>query len=323
MGAEMRRRAAGDTAVNLAATSLVANYWLYDGDPRAAEWIARYVGGWKTRADANGGLLPDNVGRDGEVGTLQEGRWWGGHYGWTWPHGLPSVGMAALIGAINASWVTGDDSYLDLARGAIDTVLDHAVTRSVAETPMSLQANWLSRLGSDADNPATLVPHRFGTTGWFDFGPMPLELPTWLWWYSQDIADWHRLRRLMDVQPESPTVVKPFRDKAEAGHELPWLSYLSGENPDYPERALSMALGQVARRVALIENEDPDPKTMHIHFWQRVQPVVTEVLSQLISGAPQVLYNGGLPLAAVSYEDIDLGRPGLPQGRRSPRFAPR
>ena len=70
----MRRRAHGDVAVNLAATSLVANHWLYDGDPRAAEWIVRYVDGWRDRADANGGLLPDNVGPDGVVGSLQDGQ---------------------------------------------------------------------------------------------------------------------------------------------------------------------------------------------------------------------------------------------------------
>ena len=92
-------------------------------------------------------------------------------------------------------------------------------------------------------------PHRYGKDGWFDFGPMPMELPTWLWWYSREPGDLERLRRLMSVQPESPTAVKPFRDKAEGGHDMPWLSFLAGDNPDYPERALSMALGQVARRV--------------------------------------------------------------------------
>jgi hypothetical protein len=178
---------------------------------------------------------------------------------------------------------------------------------------MSLQESSLSRLGEDAAKPAQLVPHRYGINGWFDFGPIPMELPTWLWWFSREPRDLERLRKLMAVQPESPTAVKPFRDKAEGGHDLPWLSYLAGENPDYPERALSMALGQVARRVALMEKERPDPATVHIHFWQRVQPVVTEVLSQLISGAPQILYNGGLPLVAVSYEDVDRARPGLPR----------
>jgi hypothetical protein len=313
MGSEMRRRAHGDVAVNLAATSLVANHWLYDGDPRAAEWIVNYVDGWRDRATANGGLLPDNVGPDGVVGSLQDGKWHGGHYGWTWPHGLPCVGMAALIGAMNAAIVTGDRTYLELARTPLDTVVANAITASVAETPMSLQANSLSRLGDDAAKQAQLVPHRYGEDGWFDFGPIPMELPTWLWWFSRESGDSDRLRQLAAVQPESPTAVRPFRDKAEGGHDLPWLSYLAGENPDYPERALSMALGQVARRVALMETEHPDPETVHIHFWQRVQPVVTEVLTQLTSGAPQVLYNGGLPLVAVSYEDVDLARPGLPR----------
>jgi hypothetical protein len=312
MGEEMQRRAQGDVAVNLAATSLVANAWLYDGDPEARAWIADYIGAWSVRAEANGGLLPDNVGPDGVVGSLQDGRWWGGHYGWNWPHGLPSVGMAAVIAAINAAFVTGDPSSLELARVPLDTVLDHAIVGSVDETPMSLRSNWMSRLGDDATVRTTLVPHRYGLEGWFDFGPMPLELPTWLWWFSRDPDDLARLRRLMTAQPEAPTAVKPFRDKAEGGHDLPWLTYLAGENPDYPARALSMALGQVARRLALVDQPAPDPSTVHIHYWQQVQPVVTEILGQLITGTPQVLYNGGLPMAAVSYEDTDRARPGLP-----------
>lgn len=312
MGAEMQRRAAGDVAVNLAATSLLTNFWLYGGDPAAARWVTDYVDGWVERAAANGGLIPDNVGPDGSVGGLHDGRWFGGHYGWTWPHGLPSVGMGALIGAINAAIVTGDHAYLDLARVPLDTVIAQAVRGAVADTPMSLQSSWLSRLGDDASVECRLVPHRIGKHGWFDFGPMPLDLPTWLWWFSREPGDWARLRELMTSYPEDPTAVKPFRDKAEGGHELPWLSYLAGENPTYPERALSMALGQVARRIAVMAEEHPDPETVHIHFWQRVNPVVTEILTQLVSGAPQMLYNGGLPLVAVSYTDLDNNRPGLP-----------
>lgn len=312
MGQAMQRLAQGDVAVNLAATSLVVNRWLYDGDAEAAAWVVAYVDAWRERADQFDGLIPDNVAPDGTPGGMHEGRWFGGHYGWTWPHGLPSVGTAALIGAMNAALITGDDAYLDLARVPLDTVLAHSRRASVSDTPMSLQSSWLSRLGADAGNEATLVPHRFGRDGWFDFGPMPIELPTWLWWFSRDEVDWIRLRRLMASFPEDPRSVKPFRDKAEAGHELPWLSFLAGENPDYPERALSMALGQVARRMALMAVNAPDPATVHIHFWQRVNPVVTEVLTQLVSGAPQILYNGGLPLVAVSYADVDRGRPGLP-----------
>ena len=270
----------GDVAVNLAATSLIANHWLYDGDQRAAEWIAavrRRMA--RPRAARTAACCPTTSVPTGSSVSLQDGHWYGGHYGWTWPHGLPCVGMAALIGAMNAATVTGDRRLPRARSGSAghgDRSRHHR--RPLRTTPMSLQANSLSRLGEDAANPAQLVPHRYGVDGWFDFGPMPMELPTWLWWFSRDSADLERLRRLMSVQSESSTAVKPFRDKAEGGHDMPWLSFLAGENPDYPERALSMALGQVARRVALMETEHPDPATVHIHFWQRVQPVVTEVL---------------------------------------------
>ena len=303
---------AGDVPINLAATSLVLNRWLYDGDEASGRWIARYVDGWRQRAAANGGLIPDNVSPDGDVGGLHDGRWYGGHYGWTWPHGLLSVEMGALIGAMNAAFVTGDNSYLELARTPLDTVLAKAVTASVDETPMSLQPSWQDRLGEASAQPALLVPHRHGRDGWFDYGPMPVSMPMWLWWFSREPADRERLDTVIAGSVEPSVGFGPFRDKEEAGHERPWLAYLAGENPGYPEAALAGALGQVARRMALVASEDPDTSTVHIHFWQRVNPVVTEVLTQLVAGAPQVLYNGGIPFAALAYEDADEGRPGLP-----------
>jgi len=313
MGEAMHRAAAGDVPVNLATTSLVANRWLYDGDPASAGWLRTYVDGWRARAAENAGLVPDNVAPDGVVGGLHGGRPHGGHYGWTWPHGLPSIGMATVIAGINEAFVTGDDSALDMARVVLDTVLDHAIVAPIAETPFSLRGGWLARWGADAATPAMLVPHRFGRHGWFDYGPMPLELPLWVWWWSRRDDDLARLRRAVEGLPSMAEPVKPFRDKAEAGHEAPWLAFLDGQLPDYPERALEMALGQVARRVALMQGAPTDPDAAHLHFWQRVNPVVTEVLSQLVSGTPQVLYNGGLPFAAVAYEDADAGRPGLPR----------
>jgi hypothetical protein len=313
MGEAMHRAAAGDVAVNLAATSLVANRWLYDGDEESAAWVHAYVDGWRARAAANGGLVPDSVAPDGTVGGLHEGRWYGGHYGWSWPHGLPSVGMAAVIAGINKAFLTGDDGALDMARALLDTVLDNAIVAPIAETPFSLRGGWLARWGTDAAKPALLVPHRHGRHGWFDYGPMPLELPLWVWWWSRRDDDLARVRRAIAGLPAMDDPVKAFRDKAEAGHEAPWLAYLDGELPEYPARALSMALGQVARRVALMAAAEADPDAAHLHFGQRVNPVVTEVLSQLVSGTPQVLYNGGLPFAAVVYEDADAARPGLPR----------
>ena len=128
----------GDVAVNLAATSLVANHWLYDGDSRAASGSGTSTDGASAPA-RTAGCCP-TTSAPTAVGGLQDGQWYGGHYGWTWPHGLPCVGMAALIGGINAAIVTGDHAYLELARVPLDTVIDHGITASVAETPMSLQA---------------------------------------------------------------------------------------------------------------------------------------------------------------------------------------
>ncbi|UYO97449.1 hypothetical protein OED01_01580 [Microbacterium sp. M28] len=313
MAEEMQRRAVGDVAVNLAATSLVANAWLYDGDARSASWVTRYVDGWMARAAANNGLLPDNVAPDGTVGGLQDGRWWGGHYGWAWPHGLHSVAMSALIGGLNAALITDDDRPLDMVRTMLDTVLEHGIRGSVDSSDYSLRGEWKFRFGVASADDCLLVPYRHGADGWFDFGPLQLDLPTWLWWWSRSDADRARLDRAIDGLPSTLDPVGEFRDKEEAGHEAGWIRFLDGALPEYPERALAMALGQVARRVALMRTDGDDPDGAHLHFWQRVNPVVTEVLSQLVTGTPQVLYNGGLPFSAIDYADADLGRPGLPQ----------
>lgn len=312
---EMHRRAQGDIAVNLAATSLAANAWLYDGDQSAAAWVRRYVDGWRERSGIGSGpgVMSDSIGPDGVAGSMQGGRWWGGHYGWTWPHGLHSVGMSALIGALNHALITGDDTALDLVRGTLDTVIAQARTGTVADSGHSLRGGWMARLGDAAFEPTMLVPYRHGLDGWFDFGPLQLDLPLWLWWWSRSDADRARLDHVIAGLPASADPIAPFRDKVEAGHEAGWFAFLSGGLPHYPERALEMALGQVARRTAMMLGDADDPDAAHLHFWQRVNPVVTEVLTQLVGGAPQVLYNGGLGHTALRYEDVERARPGLPQ----------
>jgi len=313
MGAAMRdRMGIGDVAVNLAATALVANAWLYDHDSAKSEWIRRYVGGWMERAAANGGLVPDNVGPHGLVGELHDGRWFGGHYGWTWPHGLHSVGAASLVAGTSMALVTGDQSGLALTRSALDAVYRHRIRGRLRDVDSSLRSNWLQRVGGGADVETVLVPYRFGQDGWFDYTPIQTALPAWIWYVSRQDDDWARLVDARDEDGIDWRGVLSFRDKEEAGHEQPWIAYLSGDNADYPERALLMAMGQVNHRLALMDTDHADLATVHIHHWQNLNPVVTEVLTQLTTGAPQVLYNGGLRSACVTYADRDRGRPGLP-----------
>jgi len=193
MGAAMQSRlGVGDVAVSLAATSLVANAWLYTGDDEFAAWIEEYVGAWAERARANGGLVPDNVGPDGEVGQLHGGNWFGGHYGWTWPHGLYSVESAALIAAINDGLVNGNARSLDLARAPLDTVLAQAKTERFTPETSTLGHHWAERLAG-VHTPIRLVPYRVDETGWFDWAPVHSAFPVWLWWYSGDPEDRNRL----------------------------------------------------------------------------------------------------------------------------------
>ena len=104
MGQAMAERfREGDVGNNLNVNGLMMNAYLMTGDDRVRDWLLEYVGVWLERARANGGLMPDNVGLDGRVGSLHNGKWYGGLYGWTWPHGFYNLGYAAITAANNAN----------------------------------------------------------------------------------------------------------------------------------------------------------------------------------------------------------------------------
>jgi hypothetical protein len=308
MGREMRdRMGRGDVAANLAVTSLMALAHMATGEDVYRDWVLRYSGGWLDRQRANGGLLPDNVGRSGEVGEYLEGRWYGGHYGWSWPHGLHTVGAAAVVAACNAVAVGGDDAYFELGRGPLDAVMQQLRPGGGGDGGGK----------DDGDRePAGLatVPFKHDDRGWFCPKPMQMSLPVALWHSSQAVLDGERIEQLRRASDDRAwREILPVRTKEEAGHETPWLAYLSGENPDYPERALGVALGQVADRLAAIARRTGPSEPADLHHWQQLNPVVTEILSQLTCGAPQQLYNGGLWYSRLRYyRDPEARRPGLP-----------
>ena len=307
------RMGAGDTAVNLAAAGLVLNAWILTGDPRYRDWIERYVGAWRERAAANDGIVPDNVGPDGVVGGLLDGRWYGGHYGWTWPHGWYSVGSAAAVAALAAAAATGDDGYLDLLRPALDAMISHGKVMPFADSDSSLPSKWYPQLAEAVSVPTLLVPFRHSDRGWFDYNPMLAAIPMALWHHTSDPADRQRLDELRKAAGYDWRVVRSFRSKEEAGHEEPWFTYLIGDNPDYPEKILAAAQAQVRHRLARMQAyHDVEVSEADIHLWQQCNPVVTEALVQLTWGGPQVIYNGGLQQARVRYYDPGRRRPGLP-----------
>lgn len=330
MVAAMERRfGRGDVPANLGATSLATLDYLLTGNESARLWVIDYVGAWMERAAQNGGVIPDNVALDGTIGAEFEGRWFGGLYGWTWPHGLYAVGQSTAIAAMNAALLSQDARWFDLPRAQLDAVIALGRVADIRSLEMSLVHHWLPALGFDsvdalraAPEPVEtfIVPYRHGQDGWFDFQPLLPTLAATLWSASMDANDRLRLDQLRDVDGVDWSRSDGKRHKEDSGHEGPWLEWLAGRNAEYPERAFADALQHVEDRLAAIRGDTTDltrvsDSVVHtlVHHWQKMNPVTTEALVQLTWGAPQHLYNGGLPFACLRFHDAVRRRSGLPR----------
>jgi hypothetical protein len=330
----------GDVPANLGATALVAHAAVLTGEPRYAAWVREYVTAWIERARANGGLVPDNIGPSGRAGELHNGHWWGGYYGWRWPHGYYNIGLALQGAAENAQLVSaGDASYFELPRTTMDRII---------------------AAGRDY-NGAFLVPFKRRDSGWFAYQPMDIQFLARLWSSTLAPEDWRRLedvRRRCRVDwnaatgapfPSEAKTLRPepmsdawfgdiygkadwresveVKTKEDRGHEAPWLRFLAGDNPAYPETIFRQTLSQMAARLRWIRDNRivrvydprlesaaaaPDVRNADPHHWQTVNPVSTEALLQLAGGAPQQIYNAGLVQAPLRYFDPVGRRPGLP-----------
>lgn len=295
MGRAMRdRMGRGDVAMNLASTGVVLAAWRLTGEIAYSNWITRYVDGWIERAERNGGLLPDNVGVDGVVGSYQSGSWWGGLYGWHWPHGFHSVANAAAVGSLSAFEVSGDDRYLDLIRGQLDSNYELGRTERLTESVGALRNEYLSRFEADElHETALLTPHRFGPDGWFDYLPAEPTLPLAIWRASGRGQDLARIERLKAASSYDWKRVRATRLKEDSGHEEPWFEYLAGRNADYPSDSMKVSLEVLAQRERQIE-EDLVGAGSDVHHWQRLNPVSMEHLLHLRYASPSPIYYGGL-----------------------------
>jgi hypothetical protein len=298
----------GDVVANLNATSLIVHAYMLTGDRKYVDWVKEYAGAWLGRARANGGIVPDNVGLSGKVGEYFNGKWWGGLYGWHWPHGYHTVGQPIQIGAANALLVTGDAGYLEMPRATMDAVL---------------------ALGKRDGTRGWVVPQRRANAGWIDFSRMNPTYLSQLWFMSLSREDWQRVERVRAAEGLDWTQVADTHNKEDSGHDEAWLRFIGGGFPEYPERILTSAAGQVRERLrAMRENwllvgnypgtrvkVEPgkvDFTQLNEHHWQHQNPVTTEALVQLMMGAPQACYNGGLLHASVRYFDPVRRRPGVP-----------
>jgi hypothetical protein len=284
-----QRQMRGDVPLNLTSTSLVTHAYIYTGEERYRLWVLDYLQAWAERIEANKGLCPDNIGPNGTIGELMDGKWWGGYYGWRWPHGFMTIIQPLTIAAMNAVLLTGDMRYLDIPRGQLDRILERA----------------------RAEDGCKVVPHRHTDAGWTDYRPLSPEYPLQIWYISQNNRDAARLLEAYGSHTAWKEIL-PGRGKGDDIHIGPWYCYLRGENDAYPRQILDIQWMEVARRMQKIREDDGDPEQWDVHHWQELNPVHTEALLQLTCGGPQIIYHGGLLHVRLRYFDADARRPGLP-----------
>lgn len=302
-----QRQARGDVPLNLTASSMMTHAFMYSGEEKFRAWVVDYLGAWQERAARNGGLIPDNVGLSGEIGEYNDGKWWGGYYGWRWPHGSMSILEPLSVAGCNAMLLTGEAKHLDLLRTQLDRL-------------------WA--LGRE-ENGQWLVPNRHYDAGWRDFRvPHPM-FGVYLWNMSMAEEDAARAERgwahaLFDTVTDR---YSSYGQNTAGGHmgfngnTAQWFRYIRGNYPGYPEAILRTNLAMAMRQIETYRRDEFDPATMDhyresmtIHQWQQLTPVMVEGLAQLTLGGPMHVYHGGLQLARLRYYDAEGRRPGLPQG---------
>ena len=284
-----RRMMRGDVPLNLTATSLMVNAFLYTGDEKYKTWVVEYVNGWIERTRRNNGILPDNVGPSGKIGENMDGKWWGGYYGWRWPHGLLNLLESTTIGSSNALLLTGNPGFLELPRTLMDSVIRQ----------------------SKVENGRVVVPHKHKDDGWYAYRPLDPQCPLHLWYVSGDSRDWKRIERFAAVK--SWETFRYQKQKGDSGNDTSWVSFLRGKSPDYPLQILKANYAESLRRLEMIRSDRTTPDEQDVHHWQDRNPVVLEGLVQLMLGAPNHIYHGGLLHTSVRYFDPKRERPGIPE----------
>jgi hypothetical protein len=292
------RIAKGDVPLNLHATSLITHAYLFTGEDKYRQWVLDYISAWVDRTQRNDGVTPDNVGLSDQIGEYMGGKWWGGYYGWRWPHGSKNILEPMLVAGNNATLLTGDDSWLDLHRS-------------------QLKMLWERRQEEDGQ---ILLPARHGDVGWFDYkvlNPQHFHVSHHIQqhYMSQRASD---LTWMDEVFPsrEDFGSLRPDWPSFKGGPCPPnaWQAWIDGYNPGYPEQILRETRAGIYAALERIETDDADPEEVITNHYHRLIPIAPMGLIQMAMGTPSPVYNGGLLHTHLAYFDPTRQRIGLPDG---------
>lgn len=265
----------GDHPLNLRSTTLAFNAFMLEQEEPYRRWLLDYVDAWRERMQANGGLIPTNIGLDGKIGGAVGGKWYGGVYGWAFSVKVPQTGALAhrnshdrgFQGFMNAYLLTGDDRFLE---------------------PWRKQADLINAQQKSIDG-QVMTPTMHGDQGWYHFVPER---------YTRNALEIYYLSMRPSDRERVP--------------QHGWLDYLAGRNPAYAEQALRRDLESVRKRVELMRADTSTPDTRLADDTFKVKPAsVTSLIELALGGLSPG--NGGGPLhCRLRYFDPVARRAGLP-----------
>ena len=93
----------------------------------------------------------------------------------------------------------------------------------------------------------------------------------------------------------------------------PWLEYLQGRNPSYPETAMAEDLATIKQRVEGIRKDQSKPDKRLADNMLDLNPVTTTALIQLTQGGMEPDRRGNLVNSRLRYFDPARKRAGLPE----------
>jgi len=123
-----------------------SKYNCWRGEEKYKKWVLDYVDSWLERIKQNNGILPDNIGLNGQIGEYRNGQWWGGLYGWYERYGVMMMFASLSVASECTYLLSGDKKYLELLRSQIDQLMKRSASTPEGQGPLSKECRWLAQL---------------------------------------------------------------------------------------------------------------------------------------------------------------------------------
>lgn len=296
----------GDNPLNLASTILGLNAYMLTGDEKYRNWVLEYVGAWKQRTDETGGNIPTNVGLNGKPGGEYNGQWWKGTYGWNFTifdgeleqiaH-RNNFSSGSWPGFGNALLLSGDQSFVEVLRRQMDNIYAQ----------------------KKVEGGRTLLPQGYGDPrgykhngppSWYQYGPrLYTDRLTEIYLWSMDRKDLERVPVATSFNPGSGG----RGGYTEPDRSLPWLGFLEGKIPDFPEKALQSDLMRVRRIMENIRTDQTTADSRLADYLLDYNPATTNTLAHLTLGAYMSPARIWVLHSRFRYFDPVKRRAGLPE----------